>query len=500
MKYCIVVLMVFLSAAVQSKVQNYLTNGMCDGYPRAAIDTEPGVCIGLVHQGKPLVKPRRIIEWRPGTLLITDMGGWGNHRGTLWRYDVKSKSFEALLEHLNLPHGLERLNDSTILVGEKDRLLRVTLDDSAHVLQSEELMTRKIIDGHRHPLMNFTLLQDKTLVLNFGAPTDQCKAEVAKGVCAQRQTDAQLRWYTYDEKTEKWDFDHYRTTKGLRNSMALAVNRFDKVFQADNGMDFKRVFSPLETLNQVSPDQDYGWPYCFPVQQVNPLWSTIKPVCRSYDSPVALLPPHGAPLDMMFYEQQALPALTNTLLISLHGYQVSGHQLLALKLDKHQQPIIHDGAYYSRDPREQEFGRQQESYPSGYGPEALEVIHRWDQLEGVRPKGNPVGLTASSDGTVWVIEDNNRSLLRLAPGKAFVSENLWQQDRKIMPPENVSQVLASECQACHEQLSQQVSEYWLTSGLMYQKVVKDRRMPPQGFSDPAKRQLIESWLDQVGKP
>ena len=498
-RYSLLLVLAFLSASAVSKTQPYLTDGQCDGYPRAAIDTRSGLCLGLIHQGAPLVKPRRVLEWQPGILLITDMGGWSDHRGTLWRYDVKADVFEPLLSKLNLPHGLTRVDADNILLGEKDALLEVTLTADGHVQSSRTLFRRDIVDGHRHPLMNFVLTGNKTLIVNYGAPTDQCQNQVEQQQCQQRIEDAQLRWYAFNTTAGDWDFDHYQTTYGLRNSMALAVNQYDQVYQADNGMDFKWVFYPLETLNQVLPDQDYGWPYCYPVQQVNPIWAAISLNCAKLSKSKTLLPPHGAPLDMMFYQGQKLAAINNTLLISLHGYQVAGHQLLAVKLNDRQQPLTLADSKYSRDPREQEFGRQQESYPQGYGPDAVEVILRWDELVGVRPKGSPVGLAGSHDGSVWIIEDNNRSLLRLAPGDAFVSQNLWQQDKKVMPPEAVSKVLAVECQACHEQIATGVSERWLNSGLMYQKVVKEKRMPPPGFSNDDNRKLLESWLNTSGQ-
>ena len=107
-RFSLLLFLAFLSVTTFSKTEAYLTDGQCNGYPRAAIDTQAGLCLGLVHQGTPLVKPRKVLEWQPGILLITDMGGWGDHRGTLWRYDVKANAFEALFSKLNLPHGLTR--------------------------------------------------------------------------------------------------------------------------------------------------------------------------------------------------------------------------------------------------------------------------------------------------------------------------------------------------------------------------------------------------------
>jgi hypothetical protein len=41
-----------------------------------------------------------------------------------------------------------------------------------------------------------------------------------------------------------------------------------------------------------------------------------------------------------------------------------------------------------------------------------ELISGWHKVNGIRPRGAPVGITVASDGTIW-LEDKNKSIVRI---------------------------------------------------------------------------------------
>jgi streptogramin lyase len=42
-----------------------------------------------------------------------------------------------------------------------------------------------------------------------------------------------------------------------------------------------------------------------------------------------------------------------------------------------------------------------------------ELIAEWYKVDGVRPRGAPMGLRGAADGAIWLVEDRNKSILRL---------------------------------------------------------------------------------------
>ena len=52
-------------------------------------------------------------------------------------------------------------------------------------------------------------------------------------------------------------------------------------------------------------------------------------------------------------------------------------------------------------------------YP-GPGQNGLMLTPGWNAVAGTRPMGAPVGLGVAPDGAIWVAEDKNGTILRIA--------------------------------------------------------------------------------------
>ena len=133
----------------------------------------------------------------------------------------------------------------------------------------------------------------------------------------------------------------------------------------------------------------------------------------AYTKPVRLLPPHGAPLSMLYYDGAMFPDLRGKLLVALHGYRPAGARIAAFTVDGQGVPVLTPNAHY--DAYAGPNGDQTVSLPyPGPASEPLLLTPGWNNVDGSHPKGSPVGLAVADDGAIWVAENNNGTILRIA--------------------------------------------------------------------------------------
>ncbi len=441
-------------------------NSHCDGLPQLPVETTSGTCLGLLAgPDTGFVKPRKALQVPGKTqLLVTDMGGWSDNRGVLWLLDFNTEAgfrgpFVArqVATGLSLPHEIKTGPDGRFYIGEADRIQRFVLKNRTMV-DVETVVDHLpfVPDAYQHPLTSFVFLENGDLLVNVGSKTDACGD--SKGPC-EEVSSVGLRLYSYSAENNDWDSRYELYATGLRNSMALAVHSSGTILQAENSSDLPSAAEPYEEINVIQKGGFYGWPYC-----LNRAFDQkkIPDGCHqpNYITPYSLMPPHTAPLDMLYYDAEALPALQNTLLVSWHGYRVMGHRLVSYEVDDNGLPVLTKTVSYSQDPLPPgtDFTRHT-MQPSG-GSEAdaqhREVIPRWHEVPGVRPEGAPVGLLQLEDGTLVIVDDKNKALLRLAPGEAYLGET---QEAAATPIEGfrfqgkARSILETQCGHCHTELA-----------------------------------------------
>ena len=390
----------------QPVVQSHNVFPECENRLSDQLDVSENLCLRLIYQGDPLIKPRQIIQWTDRYFLIADMGGWVSGKGIIWLFDRVELEFKPVLTGLKVPHGLVRFGSDQIIIGERHQISRIRLNSSFDVIETEVLLSRNDFGSHKHPLSALILDADKNLILNFGAPSDQCDHSLIEGECFERKEFAQVRRYLYDPVLDRWTDEYQVLGFGLRNSMALAVHQSGTVLQAENGMDFDRVHSPFETLNELDVDKDFGWPYCHSQLQTNALWKHNK-VCSGYDAPVALLPPHGAPLSMIYYQSEKISLLTGRLIIPLHSYQKPGHRVLALTVNERGLPIINpEQKYQYSSPEGDQLYR---SFPVARGADFDYLISDLRMKNALSVSG----IIEATDGSIYMLDDINKSIFQL---------------------------------------------------------------------------------------
>lgn len=401
----------------------YATQGDCGGRPMTGVRMVPGYCLGLVWQGSGAEGPRMprgLLALSGGDWLVTDLGNWYPGNGAIWRLSFGADGaprWRRLAQGLNMPHTAARGPDGRLYVSEMNRIL--TLDpDAADPAATVRTVIGDLPDNrlhaNRHPLSSFVFDANGDLLVNVGAPSDRCvdargRARTeASGTCADSAATAQVRRHAY-LGNGRWAEDSTVFASGLRNSIALVRHPSGTILQGENSVDLTTPEHPYDEINVLRQGGHYGWPYCVDLATALPGWSAAQARCSQRDRPLALLPPHAAPLDLIYYDGAMFPELRGRLLMSWHGYRRAGGRIVAAETDAQGRPLTDRGGRYAIYPR------GSLTYPAGAPSVRGKVLTPgWDTAAGRQPRGAPVVMAVAADGAIWVTDDRNRAILRIA--------------------------------------------------------------------------------------
>ncbi|HEY4211333.1 MAG TPA: PQQ-dependent sugar dehydrogenase [Steroidobacteraceae bacterium] len=404
---------------------------LCDGFPRAGIDMAAGLCAGIVaappeggFRNRRIKTPRMLLQLQdPHRWLVTDLGAWTAGRGRVWVMEVdehEETQVTAIVTGLTLPHTVAFGPDGNVYVAEMNRIFRLDVDSGATVTVVAGLPGNRLHIG-RHPLSHFVFDGNGDLLVNVGADTDQCVDASGKPkapICAEAEGNdarAVIRRYRY-QGSGHWDSNPTILARGLRNSLVLLRHPSGTILQAENSYDFAPTADrPFDEINVIHEGAHYGWPYCYDTDQPTPAWAAVKTMdCSSsaHERPAVLLPPHSAPLGAVYYTAGLFPSLQGKLLMSWHGYRPTGSRIVAFDVDARGVPTTKAHALFPE--YTSTGGVALKNYGPGPGAEPTVLTPGWDLKPGVRPAGGPVGLTVARDGAIWVADDRNAAILRIA--------------------------------------------------------------------------------------
>ena len=406
----------------------------CMGFPRIWVDTAQGMCVGMVKaigsKDKILRKPRALVQIpNSDDFILSDMGGWSRHLGKVVKLKKNNQQYEIVdlgLNKLSLPHTVAVGPHNKIFIGEDNQIF--WFDPAEQFPQKHVVVSGlPIADGkNKHPVTLFVFDNEFNLVVNIGAPSDQC-IEDKNRACRFTKDRAGLRIY---KKTAdmSWSSNYTFVAKGLRNSMALAVHKKSgTLLQAENAMDLKGEYEPFEEINIIEKNKHYGWPYCYNFENKSPKFSNyrgFKCVAGSknregtYQEPWVLLPPHSAPLGMMYYpeDKNLFPHLKGKLIVAFHGYRSTGHRIVYFDVDEKGRPKLADNhAFYLSDKKVISRANISSPYQKNVYQHYLhniprfsqqkELLKGWFQYAPFRPLGSPVAMTVANNGAIWFVDD-----------------------------------------------------------------------------------------------
>jgi len=232
-----------------------------------------------------------------------------------------------------------------VYLGEQNQIIKF---DSENPQRSREVVIGDLPESlgngeNMHPLSQFVFMDDRSLLVNHGAPTDRCEEDAGK-LCrsSEKEFHAALWQYKQDDLTGNWSGEVY--VRGLRNSAALIKHSSGFIYQAENGHEIsdkeENKRGPFEEFNQIFKGKHYGWPYCYNNFAVTPEWDGFNDFrCSlsndSYQTPIALLPPHVSPLDMIYYQSDAIAGLEGKIIMSWHGWRGTGQRVVSYPVDEY---------------------------------------------------------------------------------------------------------------------------------------------------------------------
>jgi hypothetical protein len=130
--------------------------------------------------GRQLRLPRTLVQLDDRTWLVADLADWTRPRGVIWKMTAapgQPVQLQPLLTGLSLPHGLAIGPDGLAYVGEMSRIFRFdprAADPAATVQDVITGLPDNKLHDNRHPLSQFVFAADGALLVNVGAPSDQC--------------------------------------------------------------------------------------------------------------------------------------------------------------------------------------------------------------------------------------------------------------------------------------------------------------------------------------
>lgn len=417
-------------ATGQDRARQYAVSGDCDGRPRTLVRMAEGYCLGRVWQrtgNEGPRMPRGLLQLADGDWIVTDLGSWDASRGALWRMTPRPDGevrWTRLMRGLSMPHTVAHGPDGRVYVAEMSRIFAFDPARPESVVSVVEGLPDNRLHDNRHPLSSFVFDRDGALLVNVGAPSDRCLDRAGtprrspQGVCAESAGQAMVRRYAYLGRG-RWSAEWTAFATGLRNSVAMARHSSGAVYQAENSIDLTTPDRPFDEINRLTSGADYGWPYCTDMATASPGWTARQSRCAGRTAPASLLPPHAAPLTMLYYDGDIFPELRGRMLMGWHGYRRAAGRVVAIETDAAGAPLTDTRARYAIYPR------GSLPYPANApAPRALVLTPGWHAQAGAHPQGSPAGLAVARDGSIWIADDRAGAILRIArdQGRALSPE------------------------------------------------------------------------------
>lgn len=237
--------------------------------------------------------------------------------------------------------------------------------------------------GGQHPNRTMAFGPDGLLYVSVGSPCNACGIDDQEyATILQLQPDGSSRTIF---------------AEGLRNTIGWGWHpETGEMWGMDHGSDWRGDDQPPEELNLLTQDSNYGWPYCFADQQVDPYIAsppqgmTQAEFCAQSVGPALTYQAHSAPIGMVFYTGDQFPeTYHNDAFIAMRGSwnreQAVGYKIARLDFDEAGQPVAFE-----------------------------DFVTGWLIEDGKAQFGRVAGLLVLQDGSLLISEDTNGMIYRVS--------------------------------------------------------------------------------------
>jgi len=297
--------------------------------------------------------PRVLIQDTDGNILISEPGQ--SRIGIL----TENGDYSVLLNNLNRPHGLAILEDK-LYVAETGQVLEYDYENG------EASNPRTLLDlppDGRH----------WTRTIAFKPGTDELFISIGSScnICIEDDS-RRTTIMKYDLSTQA--LTTYAT--GLRNAVFFAWNDQGQLLATEMGRDWLGDDLPPDELNLIEEGKDYGYPYCYGKNDIDPEYDNASRCVNTEPSFYDFIA-HEAPLGIDFLNGDAIIALHG----SWNATNPVGYEVIRL---------LEESNYQDRD-----------SIMSGF------------LLEDGSSIGRPAGILVLSDDSILISDDKEDVIYKL---------------------------------------------------------------------------------------
>ncbi len=300
-----------------------------------------------------IINPRVMIEDESGAILVSEPS-----QSRVSLLNEKGEQ-EVLVDNLNRPHGLA-IKDAKLYIAETGQVIEYDYKNQ------KATNPRTILDlpaDGRHWTRTIAFAPDTDeLYISVGSSCNICIEDDERRTTILRYTLSTQELVTY--------------ATGLRNAVFFNWNDEGQLFATEMGRDWLGDDLPPDELNLVKEGKDYGFPYCYGKNIIDPEYNQSTE-CLSAEPSFYDFIAHEAPLGIDFLEGDAI--------IALHGSwnrkEPSGYEVIRLT-------------------SESDF-QVRESLLSGF------------LLEDGNSIGRPAGILVLSDESILISDDKEDIIYRL---------------------------------------------------------------------------------------
>ncbi|WP_222430918.1 PQQ-dependent sugar dehydrogenase [Mucilaginibacter pallidiroseus] len=297
--------------------------------------------------------------------------------------DGKFETLKPVWTQFNDVHGIT-IHDGWLYLVSSKLLKRAKIANDGMLTDTATLLT-DLPDGGQHNNRMISFGKDDKLYMTVGSDCNDC-GETNKQHATMLVMNA--------DGTGRRIF-----ARGLRNTIGFDWQpQTGEIWGCDNGTDWRGDEIPPEELNKIVDGGDYGWPLVFGKQQVDPTreeppGSTKAAYAKTTVPSVMEFPAHAAPIDFRFLgDKPGIPTeFKNDAIVAWHGSwnrkNPEGYKVQRIHFVDGKPVSVHD-------------------FFSGFLTDG-----------GKSRFGRPAGLLITGKGDIYVSDDENGNIYKLASNK-----------------------------------------------------------------------------------